>query len=127
VAAREEARELLAEGDPPGRSEALALERADQRARQASRGNAGTASSGSAFGASPAGRIAAPAPSGAVDSEDCRRAAVYAEMARDARDPEERQQLERRAARYCPSLAGASSSTGRTPASRDADQPLDRY
>jgi predicted Zn-dependent protease len=127
VAAREEARELLAQGDPPGRSEVLALERADQRTRQASRSNAGTASSGSSFGASPSGRIAAPAPSGAVDSEDCRRAAVYAEMARDARDPEERQQLERRAARYCPSLAGGSSSTGSGPTSRDADPPLDRY
>jgi predicted Zn-dependent protease len=104
VAAREEARELLAQGEPPGRSEALALERSDQRLAPAPRSRAKGASSPSSFGASsPTARAAAPDPVGAADTEDCRRAAVYAEMARDARDPEERQQLVRRAARYCPS------------------------
>jgi predicted Zn-dependent protease len=127
VAAREQARELLAQGEPPGRSEALAIERSDQRLGQASRSRASPASSPAPFGASPAGRAAPADPAGAVDSEDCRRAAVYAEMARDARDPEERQQLERRAARFCPSPAGASSSSRREPAIRDTDEPLDRY
>ncbi len=127
VAAREEARELLAQGEPPGRSEALALERSDQHVAQASRSHARPASSTASFGTSSPDRAAAPQPVGAADSEDCRRAAVYAQMARDASDPEEREQLERRATRYCPSLAGASNSAGHEPVRRDADSPQDRY
>jgi predicted Zn-dependent protease len=121
VAARNEAAELLARGDPPGRSEVLELERADEHASRASRGRARAASSGSSSGTS-----SQPAPSRtvALDSEDCRRASVYAEMARDATDPQERQELQRRAEQYCPSFAGASSATRREPS---VDTPLDRY
>jgi predicted Zn-dependent protease len=126
VAARNEAAELLAQGDPPGRSEVLELERADERAARASRSRARAASSGTASGASSGSSSARP-PSGravALDSEDCRRASVYAEMARDATDPQERQELQRRAEQYCPSFAGASSATRRQPS---VDTPLDRY
>ena len=121
VSARNEADELLAQGDPPGRSEVLALERADEHAARGTRAHAKTTSSQASPGA-PAD--SAPGRAVALDSEDCRRAAVYAEMARDAADPEERQELQRRAARYCPSLSGASNATRREPV---ADAPLDRY
>jgi predicted Zn-dependent protease len=126
VAARNEAAELLAQGDPPGRNEVLELERADERTARAVRSHARAASSGASPGTS-SGSSSAQPPSGravALDSEDCRRASVYAEMARDAADPQERQELQRRAEQYCPSFAGAPSATGREPS---VDTPLDRY
>jgi len=125
VAARNEASELLAQGDPPGRSEVLELERADERATRAARGRSRAASSGASSGSStptssspPTGR------SVALDSEDCRRAAVYSQMARDATDPQEREELLRRAEQYCPSFTGASTATRQEPS---VDTPLDRY
>jgi predicted Zn-dependent protease len=121
VSARHEADELLSRGDPPGRSEVLALERADEGAARGSRARAKATSSQASSGAT---TDSTPARAVAVDSDDCRRAAVYAEMARDAQDPEERQELQRRATRYCPSLSGAANATHQEPV---ADAPLDRY
>jgi predicted Zn-dependent protease len=127
VAARNEAAELLAQGDPPGRSEVLELERADERAARAVRSRSRAASSGGSTGMSSGSSSSSAQPPGrtvALDSEDCRRASVYAEMARDATDPQERQELQRRAEQYCPSFVGASNATRREPS---VDTPLDRY
>jgi len=49
------------------------------------------------------------------NSESCERAAIYADMARDARSPAERDELLARSRRYCPT------------ATADADAPLDTY
>ena len=117
VAARQGADELLAQGDPPGRAEVLALERADQRSfRRPRSGSTGA----SAEEETPERRTSAaardrsfgrepeePAPATNAESDDCRRASAYAAMARDAHDPGEKQDLYRRALRYCPTLAEA--------------------
>ncbi len=127
VSARLEAEQLLKQGDPPGRDEVLARERADQPVRSSRSARRGSARSS---GGDPDYEDAdAPAPrrrgrtveddaprassgeSGGV-SDDCRRAAVYAEMAQDARAADERDELYRRARRYCPSLAESSASEG---------------
>ena len=126
VAARNEASELPAQGEPPGRSEVLELERIDERATRSARARSKTASSGSSSGSSSGASSGSP-PAGrtvALDSDDCRRASVYAEMARDTTDPQERQELQRRVEQYCPSFKGASSATRREPS---VDTPLDRY
>ena len=130
VAAREEARELLARGDPPGREEVLAMERADERPDPIGQRRREERSLVT---------HREPAPSAAGDSDvtparasddsaACRRAAVYADMARDSRDPAERDELQRRALRYCPTVSEAH----RAPAShepRDEDraEPVDTY
>ncbi len=131
VAARHEAEELLAGGEPPGRAEVLALERADEDAFRARRVSTRTAAGGSRPPTTVGG---APRPSGAsaagVDPDDCRRASVYVDMARDSHDPAEREDLYRRALRYCPTLAEARAGleqSGRAPARNDRDIPLDTY
>lgn len=107
VAARRKAEELLAQGDPPGRSEVLARERADEAARYASQDRERPASrEGPRFTAS--------------ESEECRRAAVYAGMARDSKDPVESAELYRRARRYCPQFAEARGAV-------EPDSPPDVY
>lgn len=139
VAARLEAEQLLAGGDPPGRSEVLALERADEPSRASRRARTGRRSSPDDrdYEVVPESRAARPAsddrrtPERATNgagelSEDCRKAAVYAEMAADARAADEREDLYRRARRYCPSLAAAPAKTERHPSARD-DEPADRY
>jgi predicted Zn-dependent protease len=108
VADRQEARELLARGDPPGREEALALERADRRsARSGARASrdentpaprAETASRSRDTFDAPVERVTS------RDGEACRRAAVYADMANDTTDPAKKQELYDRARRYCPSF-----------------------
>jgi Zn-dependent protease with chaperone function len=129
VAARERARELLARGDPPGREEVLAMERADRRPARTSASLVGSTAT-----------ITEPRPTGARErslteppsapdagaprvssreSEGCRRAKIYADMARDSRDPAEREELHRRARRYCPTLEGR--------AGQDHDDPTDSY
>ena len=126
VAARREAAELLAQGDPPGRGEVLAQERSDEHVRAAS-AERRREGSGSGSRATPA----APPPdrsAATADSEDCRRAAVYAEMARDARDSGEREELRRRAQRYCPTLAeGRSGAESRGGDDDDLRAPADTY
>jgi predicted Zn-dependent protease len=123
VAARKEAEELLARGDPPGRAEVLALEHrqapatSHARRRYADEGLAAASDAGSTRRAE--------APSEA--SEGCRRAAVYAQMARDASDPDEKQDLYRRALRYCPTLADAQRGAGSSGAGEDRAAPLDTY
>jgi Zn-dependent protease with chaperone function len=118
VAARREADELLARGDPPGRQEVLALERADERSadsvRERERG-------GRSFTAArePAADARSGVGSRGGESEGCQRAAVYAEMARDARDPAERKELYERARRYCPTLAEAREGQGTKSRRRD--------
>lgn len=126
VAARRQAAELLAEGEPPGREEVLARERADRPAAPARA--ARDRRRDPAFGAH-----AAPAPARAArgaerqdDGESCRRAAVYAEMARDAGDPAEREELEARARRYCPALADTRRPDD-GPAADSRPAPVDTY
>jgi predicted Zn-dependent protease len=130
VAARREAEELLAGGEPPGRSEVLALERADEDALRARR------VSTSAVGGSPRPRTVDGAPRSSdasaarVSPDDCRRASVYVDMARNSHDPAEREDLYRRALRYCPTLAearGGLEQSGAAPARDDRDIPLDTY
>jgi len=106
VADRQEAQRLLERGDPPGREEALALERADRRSahvagrgrrdERAPRAEASSRTSGAADD-----RVEKVA---SRDGEACRRAQVYADMASDTRDPAEKQELYERARRYCPSF-----------------------
>lgn len=130
VAARHQAEELLAQGEPPGREDVLARERADRPAQptRASRAS----DDDSAFG-SHAATAAAPARAsrgaeGQSDSEACRRAEVYAEMARDTRDPAERQELYERARRYCPTLVDARRRFDRDgSAAGDPAEPADTY
>ena len=121
VSARREAEELLAGGDPPGRSEVLALERADDRAyRQEVEPRPSHASRRERH---PQESPQPPESASSVDSESCRRAAVYADMARDARDPNERQDLYRRALRYCPTLAEARRGLGEIHAGAREQEP----
>ena len=138
VTARRHAEELLAQGAPPGRQEVLALERAES-GRTVRRKNVsadpddlpeGRARGRGARDEPPArsSRSGASAEGG----EDCRRAEIYREMARDKRDPAERQELLDRAARYCPSVAGSRRVSGgdretRRPRADDVDTPLDSY
>jgi metalloendopeptidase OMA1, mitochondrial len=131
VAARHEAEELLAGGEPPGRAEVLALERADEDAFHARRVSTSSAAAGGSRSRTVGG---APRPSdasaGGLDPDDCRRASVYVDMARDTHDLAEREDLYRRALRYCPTLAearGGLEQSGRTPARDDRDTPLDTY
>ncbi len=131
VNARRRAEELLAKGTPPGREEALAsASRGDRR-----RPRAGSVSARSVAGGpdyehedEPASsrerrdsprssfrpeREPAAQPTSGL-SEDCRRAETYAERAADAGSTSERQDLYRRALRYCPSLAEAHEGLART-------------
>jgi hypothetical protein len=63
-----------------------------------------------------------------VDPERCRRAAVYVDMARDSHDPAEREDLYRRALRYCPTLTEARSGLEQKgPGGDDREAPLDTY
>jgi Zn-dependent protease with chaperone function len=130
VSARREAEDLLARGEPPGRAEVLALERADEGALRARRESA------SAVVGRPRPHTVdgAPSPSDSsaagVSPDGCRRASVYVDMARDSHDPAEREDLYRRALRYCPTLAEARSGLeqkGSAPAGDDRDVPLDTY
>jgi predicted Zn-dependent protease len=107
VAAQAGADALLARGDPPGRAEALALRRSDEAELRHARALDASEDAG------PRARSfhhdeseAAPAAE-EPSHEDCRRASVYAEMAKDARDRAEKRDLYRRALRYCPSLEEA--------------------
>jgi predicted Zn-dependent protease len=128
VNARREAEELLAQGEPPGRAEVLALERADEGALRPRRQSASTSGSRPPALAAGGASRASDSPAGAVDPEECRRAAVYVDMARDSSDPAERESLYRRALRHCPTLAEARRGLGESgPASEDLDVPLDRY
>ncbi len=128
VSARREAEELLARGDPPGRAGALALERADEGASRARHESA------NAYGGSSRERPANGAPRSSqsstsdVDPERCRRAAVYVDMARDSHDAAEREDLYRRALRYCPTLAEARSGLEQKgPARDDREAPVETY
>jgi peptidase M48-like protein len=128
VSARHEAEELLARGDPPGRAGVLALERADEGAFRARHESA------NAYGGSSPERPANGAPrssqssTSGVDPERCRRAAVYVDMARDSHDPAEREDLYRRALRYCPTLAEARSGLEQQgPAGDDREAPVETY
>ena len=125
VTARAHAEELLAQGPPPGRADALALERADLRRERATQ-----PASPSRVASSP-GNVSVP-PGGSVDLDACHRAEVYVEMARNARTAEERDDLNDRARRFCPRLAEAGNGHAATrPASHapldDVDVPLDKY
>ena len=119
VAARREAAELLAQGDPPGRQEALALERADERSVDSARERRHERSFTAARESE--SDVRAGGESRGAESEACQRAAVYAEMARDAADPVERKELHQRALRYCPTLAEAREGRGTTTRRRDDD------
>jgi predicted Zn-dependent protease len=129
VNARREAEELLAQGEPPGRAEVLALERADEGAPPPRRAGA------SAFvgrprehGAEAAASASQPSSADGVNPDACGRAAVYVDMARDSHDPAERESLYRRALRYCPTLAEARRGLEQSaPAADDRDAPLDTY
>ncbi|HUE38764.1 MAG TPA: M48 family metallopeptidase [Candidatus Binatia bacterium] len=121
VAARDQARELLAGGDPPGREQALALERADRVPSRPSRSR-DEASIGARSERPRSSSLAAADADTKVSSrgsEGCRRAAVYQEMARDSRDPAQQQELLQRARRYC--------SAAEAQGGEDADVPADRY
>lgn len=127
VVAKREAQELLAGGLPPHREDALALERRtspaarsrgaprehdeefgelDERAssqreeteRGAGRGDV----SRSSFEPQPA----------ASRSEECRRAETYLDRATDSEDLADKEELCRRALRYCPTLAEAHAQLG---------------
>jgi len=126
VSARREAEELLAQGDPPGREGVLARERSDEHLHEASTSRHHPDSSARSSHATPPDASTDERRASAVDGEDCRRAAVYAEMARDARDPAEKAELRRRAQRYCPTLAdgGADSRGGDDD---DLRAPADTY
>jgi predicted Zn-dependent protease len=125
VAARKEAEELLARGDPPGRAEVLALEHRDAPATA----HAGRHYENQGFAAArpPESGLEERAEAPSQASEGCGRAAVYAEMARDARDPDEKKDLERRALRYCPTLGDAQRGPERSGAGEDRAMPLDTY
>lgn len=126
VAARRRAEELLAQGEPPGREDVLARERADRPAAspRASRDRDDAAAFTSRPAASSpvrASRDGEPRDGG----DGCRRAAVYAEMARDSSDPAERKELQDRARRHCPTLADTHRDRG-DPAA-DWSEPADTY
>ncbi|MGH7898453.1 MAG: M48 family metallopeptidase [Candidatus Binatia bacterium] len=125
VTTRTRAEELMARGEPPGRAEVLAMERADRaelrRARSRSIESRDLDADENAeardlsFRTEPKTRPPPEEPS----SEDCRRASVYAEMAKNARDHSERQDLYRRALRYCPTLEEAAAELRREPDDRE--------
>jgi predicted Zn-dependent protease len=130
VAARHEAEELLTRGEPPGRAEVLALERADEDSLRARRVSTSAAVGGSRPRTVDGAPRASEASAAAVSPDDCRRAAVYVDMARDSHDPAEREELYRRALRYCPTLAearGGLEQSRSAPARDDRDVPLDTY
>jgi predicted Zn-dependent protease len=126
VADKQLAEELLAQGKPPGRAEALALERRgspmDRRSRSHGRTDdelEGEPPSSFESDAVPEAREGREA-----TSEECRRAQTYLDRARDTRDPHEKDELHRRALRFCPSLAEARDSGSQ---GRPSDEELDRY
>jgi Zn-dependent protease with chaperone function len=127
VAARKEAEELLSHGPPPGRAEALALERRDETARMAAQDRR----AGQGFAAAraprqePEPRDQTQVPPRVVD--ECRRARVYVEMAQDARDPDEKKDLYRRALRYCPTLTEARRGLESTEPGEGGAAPFDTY
>jgi Zn-dependent protease with chaperone function len=129
VTARRHAEELLAEGDPPGREQVLSHERADLRRERGVAPSGATARPGAeASRGTGRGR----ADDATVDLDGCHRAEIYVEMAREARDPKQRDELNERARRYCPRLADAKggSEPGHErlhPRGDDADVPLDKY
>jgi predicted Zn-dependent protease len=130
VAARHEAEELLAGGEPPGRAEVLALERADEDALHARRVSTRAPAGGSRPPTVGASARPSDASAAGVSPDDCRRASVYVDMARDSHDPAEREDLYRRALRYCPTLAEARSGLEQSapaPGRDDRDVPLDTY
>jgi len=120
VAARERARELLARGDPPGREEVLAMERASVV------GPTATTTAPRPTGARERGSASDPEPGAprlsSRESEGCRRAKIYSDMARDSHDPAEKAELRRRAERYCPTLEGRAGQE-----LDDRDAPTDTY
>jgi predicted Zn-dependent protease len=118
VTARRHAEELLAQGDPPGRDQVLALERADLRRERGTPAETAPRVSRRSARSMPA---SADEPTKPENSESCQRAAIYAEMARDARDPAERDELRQRARRYCPTATA----DAHGPDAPDA--PLDTY
>jgi len=119
VTARRHAEELLAQGEPPGRDQVLALERADLRRE---RGTPPDPAPSVSRPSTRATRASADEPTKPETNESCRRAAIYTDMARDTRDPAERDELLARARRYCPTAG----TTART-ADADDGAPLDRY
>jgi len=123
VAARKEAEELLARGEPPGRAEVLALERRDSPATS----RTARPDPDRRFTAAPPPDSAPKKAPAEELSGRCRRAAVYAEMARDARDPLERRDLYERALRYCPTLEEARRGLERSRADEDHPEPPDTY
>ena len=134
VAARREAEELLAGGDPPGRAEALALERADRRVADSARSERRRERSYVADREPALSPVEGPerAPRDvdrrSSESPGCQKGAVYAEMARDARDPAERDDLYRRALRYCPTLADTRRGADAGDRARDdRSAPVDTY
>jgi Zn-dependent protease with chaperone function len=126
VAARKQAEDLLSRGDPPGRAEVLGLEQRD--APLTSRAARPHPDQGFAAArppdSAPKERTRAPLEE---TSGRCRRAAVYAEMARDSRDPLEKQDLYERALRYCPTLEEARRGLERSGAGEDHAAPPDTY
>ncbi|MGH7823210.1 MAG: M48 family metalloprotease [Candidatus Binatia bacterium] len=105
IAARKQAGELLARGSPPGREEVLAAERND-RLRETALDPAADAEE-----ASPPEASASYRPerrrSEASAAEGCRRADTYRRRAEESREASEREELYRRAIRYCPEHAEA--------------------
>jgi hypothetical protein len=113
VNARRQAEQLLAQGPPPGREEVLAAERRALAARP-DRGadtvgfpapveELGPASRG------PAQETPSTLPAGTAppESPECRKAETYRLRADETSDPQEAEQLYRRALRYCPGLEAA--------------------
>ncbi|MGH7856096.1 MAG: M48 family metalloprotease, partial [Candidatus Binatia bacterium] len=107
IATRKQAEELLAQGPPPGREEVLALEMSD-RLRETERASEEAApSSGARSSYRPERSRPLAGRGGSSGGEACRRAETYRQRAEDARDPEESEDLYRRAIRFCPDLPDA--------------------
>lgn len=129
VAARREAEELLRAGDPPDRAEVMARERADERQWRAPSAREREGAYTRSRRERPDDARPAPSTSAAIDPENCKRAEVYAEMARDSRDPAERRELYQRALHYCPTLSEARSGAAddRRIGGGDREAPAETY
>ncbi|MBI2962439.1 MAG: hypothetical protein HYY35_01685 [Deltaproteobacteria bacterium] len=130
VTARRQAEDLLAAGEPPGRAEVMARERAGDRRWRARSARAPEGAYTRSRRERPVDDVPpAPSISAAIDPENCKRAEVYAEMARDSHDPAERRELYQRALHYCPTLSEARSGAAddRWIDGGDRDTPAETY
>ncbi len=143
AAAKNESEELLAGGPPPHREEVLALESqtsaAGPRRRSAPRGRDENAAEpedpepsrrAEVERSSDRADSLQPSFASAASSESCRRAETYLDRGADADDLSEKEELYRRALRYCPTLAEAHARLGvvlrRRGDERGAEQELRR-